>query len=357
MPSGRSSHRKSGGFLEALGQWTMGTETTRRNSHRSSHHSSRPHRDTEAYRQARLDNAPPGLNLTARQWREYADHVPAGYCTDEEDGDGGHEDVRRFLPPAPQPEPEPEPVQFRSAWSHSSSSAVTRAHGTVRRRDSPLDRIIGRTSMQRHPTSIPLSRDEVSFDANRDSLFANVSRFEERRGVDDVVVHRERASDDGFMAETLRQPTSETGFEEDNRRGAEVSAQSQRESQLYANHRQTPRIQPEDSNVWPTTQNITHVPIEHSRSRVGSWRKSVVEVPDERYGVNQAPSVFGGSHVTVWPGPDQANSSVSLVPDESASQMVMRHHGRDNRGLSGSRARDLHGSSRTGGSRHNHGRR
>ncbi|KAL6917432.1 hypothetical protein FSST1_008927 [Fusarium sambucinum] len=334
MPHKRSSRRHSVSFLEAIGQWTMGPESSRR----TSRHSGRPHRHTEAYRQARLDNAPPELNLTARQWREYAERVPAGYCTDGEDGDDSRENARRSLPPAEQPEPGP----FRSAWSHSSSSAVTRAHGAVRQRDSFLDRIVGRTSMQ-EPTS-PLSRDEVSFNANNDQLFANVPNFEVRRDIDEVLVHQQRAS------ESFGQ---RTGSREDNQREAEVNAQSLRESQFFSNSRPAPRVQQANSDVWPTAQNISRVPLERSRNRVGSWRNTVTEVPNERHGADQEPSVFGGSHVTVWPGLDQGHDGASLAPDDSATQIPMHHRGQDSRGPHGSRARDSHnGSSRQSRRRH-----
>ncbi|KAG8671895.1 hypothetical protein FPOAC2_05257 [Fusarium poae] len=348
MPRKHNSRRRSVGFLEALGQWTMGPESSRR----TSRHGGRPHGHTEAYRQARLDNAPPELNLTARQWREYADHVPAGYCTDGEDDDGGRENVKRSPPPVVQPEPGP----FRSAWSHSSSSAVTRAHGTVRRRDSLLDRIVGRTPMQ-EPTS-PLSRDEVSFNANNDQLFANVPHFEVRRDIDDVFVHQQRASDDGSIAATFGQRIGEAGSRENDQGETEVNAQSLRESQFFSNPRPAPRIQQANSDAWPIAQNISREPLERSRNRVGSRRNTVIEVPDERHGEDQEPSVFGGrSHVTVWPGLDQGRDDGSLAPDDSATQIPMQRRGQDSRVPHGSRARDSHNvSSRIERSRQGRGR-
>ncbi|GKU02818.1 hypothetical protein FLAG1_05214 [Fusarium langsethiae] len=348
MPRRRSSRRHSVNFLEALGQWTMSPES----SHRSSRHSGRPsHRDTETYRQARLSNVPPALDLTARQWREYADHAPAGYCTDGEDGDDGREDVRQSLPPVTRPEPDP----IRSVWSHSSGSVVTRAHGAVRRRDSPLDRIVGRTSFQ-EPSS-PLLRDEVSFDANNDQLLANVPHFKARRDADDVVVHQERASDHGFVSETFGQRKGEAGSQEDDQREREVSAQPLRESGFFSDPRLAPWIQQADSDVWPTVQGISRVSMEHSRSRVGSWRNTIIEVPEGRYGIDQEPSVFGGSHVTVWPGPDQGRDTANSAPYDSATQIAMYRRGQDSRGPYGSRVRDPHnGSSRPGGSRQSRGR-
>lgn len=358
MPRKNGSQRHSLGFLEALGQWTMDPVSARRRSHRSSRHGGRPQRNTEAYRQARLDNAPPGLNLTAQQWRQYADHVPPGYCTDDEgegEGEGGGE-VRQAPPPALQPEPDP----FRSAWSHSPSSAVTRAHGAVQRRDSPLERITGRRSMQ-EPTS-PQLRYTASFDANNDPLFANIPHNQEQRATGDIVVHQEQLDANRPMAEIFRQPTtgrqesnpSETGQEDINDDGEnEVDAQSMRQSQSFNNPRQAHSVPQAGSDGWPMVQSISRVPTEPPHNRIDNWRNTMLEAPEEQYGVDREASVFGGSHVTVWPGPHTGHDSASLAPGDSATEIILRRHGRERRGPSGSRAGN-HGneSSQAGGPRH-----
>jgi len=356
MPRKNSSQRRSFGFLEALGQWTMDPVPARRRSHRSSRHDDRPHRNTEAYRQARLDNAPPGLNLTAHQWREYADHVPPGYRTDAEDEDEGCGEVRQAPGSGLQPEPDP----FRSAWSHSPSSAVTRAHGAVQRRDSPLQRIAGRGSMQ-EPSS-PQLRHAASFDANNDPLFANIPHYEEQRAAGDVVVHQEQLGADRPMAEVFRQPTtgqrepnpSEMGPEDTKHDGEnEVDAQSTRKSQFFNNPRQAPPVPQEGSDGRPMVQSISRVPTEPPRHRIDNWRNTILEAPEEQYGVDREPSVFGGSHATVWPAPHNGRDSASLAPGDSATEIILRRHGHERRGPSGSRAGNHRNeSSQVGGSRH-----
>ncbi|RGP61519.1 hypothetical protein FLONG3_10489 [Fusarium longipes] len=346
MSRRHSSRSQPVSFLGTLGQWVMGTES----SHRSPSHGGRPHRHTDAYRHSRLDHAPPGLNLTARQWREYAEYVPERYCTDEEGKDEGSEEARQPLLPVSQVQPDP----LRSAWSHSPSSAVTCAHGTIRRRDSPLDCIIGRTTMQ-EPSNLQL-RDEVSYDANNDPIFANFPRSEERRDVGSVVVHQNRYGDDGVIAESFEQRMDEK-VSEDDQRESEASVQPLRESQLFNSPRRAPRIQQAGSDVWPTTQDVSDLPIESSRNRISSWRNTVIKVPEGQYVRDQESSVFGGSRMTAWPGPDHGVNAASVAPDDSVTQIATRRYSRDARGSFESRAGDSHSrSSRTGGSRRSHRR-
>jgi hypothetical protein len=300
MPSKRSTRKV--GFLDALGQWTMGP------SQRRSRRCRRHPRSTSATREARLANAPPELNLTAAQWRHYADVPPEPQddcdCTDC--GEEYSDDERKPLTGV-------EPVQkICSKWSHSSGSAVTREPTAVHR-DSGLNRILGRVEAE--TAEEQRLRHRVSYDADNDALFANIPR-RDQRNAGEIVIHRHRLGDgDDYLAvETFGHSDAshgDIGASDLSHRNTDV--QSVRSSQFFLNPREAPPV-PQDN--WPRP--LQHIP-ESSQTRIQSWRDCVKDEPE--------PSVFGGSNApTVWPG-----SGETVVPDDSLTEVVIRNSRRSSR--------------------------
>ncbi|KAM0340758.1 hypothetical protein ACHAPU_010349 [Fusarium lateritium] len=335
MPNSNRSHRKSVGFLDALGMWTMGSENSRRSSRHGSRHSSRRQGGTSstgstaASRAARLDNAPPGLHLTASQWRQYAD-VPPGENYELEDDEcdcaGCYEDE------GPQPrvlEPEPQPDRFRSAWSHSEATEATRARRAADRRVSRLNRTVNDTAST--DSSGSRLRHQVSFDANNDALFANLPRSERGRQAGEIVVHRQQGQE-GLDAEVFEQ--------------RDMYLQPVRESRVYSDPHGAPPAPQNGSDVWPSALTMSPTPQERL-SRIQSWQDGVPErsLPE--------PSMFGGSDApTIWPGPRSGEYAESMVPDDSLTEVMRRQPG--GRDFGDSRAGSRAGGSRSG---NGHGRR
>ncbi|KAF4440732.1 hypothetical protein FACUT_3228 [Fusarium acutatum] len=299
------------GFLDALGQWTMGP------SHNRSSRCRRHPRSTSATREARLANAPKDLNLTARQWRQYADvpPEPQDECDCSDCGEDYSDDEQKPLVSA-------EPVQrICSKWSHSEGSAFTREPVAIHR-DYGLNRILGRVEAE--TAEEQRLRHRVSYDADNDALFANIPR-RDQRSPGEVIVHRHRLGDgEDFLAvETF-------GHGDSNHRDAD--AQSVRSSQFFLNPREAPPV-PQDA--WPSS--LQHVP-ESAKNRIQSWRDCVKDGSEPE----PEPSVFGGSNApTVWPG-----SGETVVPDDSLTEVVVRN----NRGSS-------RRESKGGGSRRHSGRK
>ncbi|KAF4451943.1 hypothetical protein F53441_5138 [Fusarium austroafricanum] len=294
MANKRSS-RKSVGFLDALGQWTLGPSSNRR-----SPNCRRYPRSTKESREERLKNAPPGLNLTAAEWRRYASVHPKGQdeCNCSE-CDGEDE-------PKVQAAPEP-----RSGWSHSASSAVTRAPEAVKR-DSGFNRLVGRTHVD---VSEPRLRHQFSYDGNNDALFANIPR-QEQRGAGEIVIHRQHEGQDGLEIETFGQ--NDSGYAPSahslpvHERG---DVKSVPESQFFNN----PRPAPNPRDQWPVrgAANLQEVPWPERESRIAHWRDSIT---GEEY--TPGGSVAGGSEApTLWPGP---RSAASVAPDDSLTEVMMR---------------------------------
>ncbi|KAJ4253288.1 hypothetical protein NW762_010443 [Fusarium torreyae] len=305
MPHRSSTRRQSVSFMDALGIWTMGPEHTR---HRSSHHRRRrSHRrstSTAESRQARLDNAPPGLHLTATEWRHYAD-VPPGYESEDEECDCAHSDCDEGeIPFAPTP---PRADPFRSAWSHTAASEATRAPAPIDRGESYLNRIRGRPSVQGNPE--PRLRHQVSYDATNDALFANLPRPDGQRFAGEIVVHRLREGGEGLVTETFGQAPQ-----------PQMYAQPIRESQYFNNPRPVPPIPGRDpDDEWPSAQRIHRMPNEF-QSRINTWRDSI---PGNSFG--PAPSEFGGSNAsTVWPGGERGSGARTVAPDDSLTEIVRR---------------------------------
>ncbi|KAF9767203.1 hypothetical protein IL306_000275 [Fusarium sp. DS 682] len=311
MPHKRSSRKV--GFLDALGQWTMGPSL---NPKRRSRHCRRYPRSTSATRAARLANAPPELNLTAAEWRRYADVPPKPQddcsCTDCEEEDSDEEDDDDVFKPLPAPLPQPE-KQFCSAWSHSAGSAVTRMPKAIPR-DSGLNRMLGRVSME--PSEEQRLRHKVSYDAGNDALFANIPR-RDNRNAGEIIVHRHRLGDgeDHLAVETFGNPHRD------------IDVQSVRSSQFFLNPREAPHA-PQDN--WPRP--LQHIP-ENVQTRIQTWRDSVTGQQ-----IGPEPSVFGGSNVTVWPG--VPGSGETVVPDDSLTEVLRRT------------SRRCHGRSEVGSRRH-----
>ncbi|KLO94427.1 uncharacterized protein LW93_8848 [Fusarium fujikuroi] len=299
------------GFLDALGQWTMGPSLNRSRSSRCRRHP----RSTSATREARLANAPKDLNLTARQWRQYADvpPEPQDECDCSDCGEDYSDDEQKSLVSA-------EPVQrICSKWSHSEGSAFTREPPAVHR-DSGLNRILGRVEAEMAEEQ--RLRHRVSYDADNDALFANIPR-RDQRSPGEIIVHRHRLGDgEDFLAvETF-------GHGDSSHRDADV--QSVRSSQFFLNPREAPPV-PQDA--WPSS--LQHVP-KGTKTRIQSWRDCVKNEPEPE------PSVFGGSNApTVWPG-----SGETVVPDDSLTEVVVRN----SRG-------SLQRESKSGGSRRHSGRK
>lgn len=308
----------------------MAPETSRRSSrhgslHDSRHesrHGSRRHQggtsstgSTAAFRAARLANAPPGLNLTASQWRQYAD-VPPGYnyeLEDEECDCGNcHEDE---MPQPRLPAPEPEADRFRSAWSHSEGSALTRVRRADDRRVSRLNRLEGERSST--DSSGSRLRHQVSYDANNDTLFANIPRSDGSRRAGEIVIHRQ--GPEGLPTETFGQ--------------RDVYVHPLHDSQFFVNPREAPPVPQYGSDVRPGHLMRTLTPQER-QSRIQSWRE---ELPEDH---GPEPSVFGGSNgSTVWPGPRGGGYAGSVAPDDSATQVMGPRYGN----------REFHAGSRAGG--------
>ncbi|KAF5617799.1 hypothetical protein F52700_12486 [Fusarium sp. NRRL 52700] len=276
----KRSTRKTG-FLDALGQWTMGP------SHKRSSRCRRHPRSTSATREARLANAPKDLNLTARQWRQYADVPPEPQddceCSDC-DEECSDDEQKPFV--------SAEPVQrISSKWSHSEGSAFTRE--PVVYRDSGLNRILGRVEAEM--VGEQRLRHRVSYDADNDALFANIPR-RDQRSPGEIIVHRHRLGDgeDYLAVETF-------GHGDTSHRDADV--QSVRSSQFFLNPREAPAVPQQ-------------VP-ESAKTRIQSWRDCVKDGPEPE----PEPSVFGGSNApTVWPG-----SGETVVPDDSLTEIVVRN--------------------------------
>ncbi|KAG5798303.1 hypothetical protein H9Q69_002700 [Fusarium xylarioides] len=299
------------GFLDALGQWTMGPSLKRSSRCR------RNPRSTSASREARLANAPKDLNLTARQWRQYADvpPEPQDECDCSDCGEDYSDDDQKPLVSA-------EPVQrISSKWSHSEGSAFTREPAPVPR-DSGLNRILGRVEAEM--VEEQRLRHRVSYDAGNDALFANIPR-RDQRSPGEFIVHRQRLGDgeDYLAFETF-------GHGDSGHRDADVH--SVRSSQFFLNPREAPPV-PQDA--WLSSPQ--HVP-ESTKTRIQSWRDCVNDGPEPE----PEPSVFGGSNApTVWPG-----SGETVVPDDSLTEVVVRN----SRGYS-------RRESKGGGSRRHSGRR
>ncbi|KAF5246936.1 hypothetical protein FANTH_6620 [Fusarium anthophilum] len=288
MPRHSKCSTRKVGFLDALGQWTMGP------SHKRGPRCRRQPRSTSATREARLANAPEDLNLTARQWRQYADvpPEPQDECDCSDCGEDFSDDDQKPLVSA-------EPLQrICSRWSHSEGSAFTREPAPVHR-DSGLNRILGRVDaemVEEHRL-----RHMVSYDADNDALFANIPR-RDQRSLGEIIVHRHRLGDgeDYLAVETV-------GHGDSNHRDADV--QSVRSSQFFLNPREAPQV-PQD--VWPSS--LQHVP-DSAKTRIQSWRDCVQDAPEPE------PSVFGGSNApTLWPG-----SAETLVPDDSLTVIAERN--------------------------------
>ncbi|KAF4962009.1 hypothetical protein FSARC_9886 [Fusarium sarcochroum] len=313
MPHRSSTRRQSVSFMDALGIWTMGPEHARRSSHHRRHRSHRSSTSTAESRQARLANAPPGLHLTATEWRHYAD-VPPGYEFDEEcDAYSDCEDERRSAPGA---------NPFRSAWSHTAASEMTRGPAPIDRRESYLNRMRGRSSTQDTPE--PRLRHQVSYDATNDALFANLPRHDGQRFAGEIVVHRLREDGEGLVAETFGQTPQ-----------PQMYTQPIRESQYFNNPRQAPPIPGRDpDDEWPSAQTVYRMP-NAFQSRINTWRDSI---PGNSFGPE--PSVFGGSNAsTVWPGGERESDGRTVVPDDSLTEIMRRE------------SRHRSGGSRAGGSR------
>ncbi|EWG55060.1 hypothetical protein FVEG_13114 [Fusarium verticillioides 7600] len=278
------------GFLDALGQWTMGPSLKR--SSRCRRHP----RSTTATREARLANAPKDLNLTARQWRQYADvpPEPQDECDCSDCGEDHSDDEQTPLMSG-------EPVQrICSKWSHSEGSAFTRKPEPVHR-DSGLNRILGRVEAEMAEEQ--RLRHRVSYDAGNDALFANIPRRDQRTQ-GEFIVHRHRLGDgEDFLA------VDTFGHGDSGHREADV--QSVRSSQFFENPREAPAVPPD---AW--TPSVQHVP-ESAKTRIQSWRDCVDDGPEPE----PEPSVFGGSNApTVWPG-----SGETIVPDDSLTEVVVRN--------------------------------
>ncbi|KAM0244814.1 hypothetical protein ACHAP5_005937 [Fusarium lateritium] len=313
MPHSNKSRRKSVGFIDALGMWTMGPETTRRSSRHGSRHGSRRHQggtsstgSTTESRAARLANAPPGLNLTASQWRQYAD-VPPGNEYEPEDEEcycdcDCDECLAKKPPQLRLPAPEPEADPFRSAWSHTEGSALTRVRAADDRRVSRLNRLRGEGSST--DSSGSRLRHQVSYDANNDALFANIPRSDGSRRAGEIVIHRQ--GQDGLPVETFGQ--------------RDMYIHPLQDSQFFNNPREAPPVPQNGSEVWPGPPTRTLTPRER-HSRIQSWRE---ELPEDN---GPEPSVFGGSNAsTVWPGP-RGGYAGSVTPDDSVTQVMGRRYG------------------------------
>ncbi|KAJ4037272.1 hypothetical protein NW756_005725 [Fusarium oxysporum] len=227
MPRHSKRPTRKVGFLDALGQWTMGP------SHHRSSRCRRHPRSTSATREARLANAPPDLNLTARQWRHYADvpPEPQDECDCSDCGEEYSDEEQKPLVSA-------EPAQrICSKWSHSEGSAFTR-EPTAIHRDSGLNRILGRVEAE--TAEEQRLRHRVSYDADNDALFANIPR-RDQRSAGEIVVHRHRLGDgeDYLAVETF-------GHGGSSHRDTDV--QSVRSSQFFLNPREAPPV-PQDA--WP----------------------------------------------------------------------------------------------------------
>lgn len=324
MPHSNKSRRKSVGFLDALGMWTMGPEISRRSSRHGSRHGSRRRQggtsstgSTAASRAARLANAPPGLNLTASQWRQYADVPPENnYETEDEECDcddcRGDETLQLRLPA-----PEPEADRFRSAWSHSEGTALTRARGADDRRVSRLNRLAGERSST--DSSGSRLRHQVSYDANNDALFANIPRSDGSRRAGEIIIHRQ--GQEGLPTETFGQ--------------RDVYVHPLEDSQLFNNPREAPPVPQNGSDVWPGALTRTLTPQER-QTRIQSWRE---ELPEDN---GPEPSAFGGSYPsTVWPGPRGGGYAGSVAPDDSLTQVMRPRYG-NQESHAGSRAGSGH---------------
>ncbi|KAF5678481.1 hypothetical protein FHETE_1199 [Fusarium heterosporum] len=324
MPNSNRSHHKSVGFLDALGMWTMGSESSRRSSRHGSRHGSRRQGGTSSTgstaisRAARLDNAPSGLHRTASQWRQYAD-VPPGENYGPEDGDcdcaGCHEDE------GPQPrvlELDPQSDRFRSAWPHSEVTEATRARRAADRRVSRLNRTVDETAST--DSSGSRLRHQVSYDANNDALFANLPRSERGRQAGEIIVHRQQGQE-GLDAEVYEQ--------------REMYLQPVRNSRVYSDLHEVPPVPQDGFDVWPSALTINPTPQERL-SRIQSWQDGVPE-----NSIPEAP-MFGGSNApTIWPGPRSGEYAGSVIPDDSLTEVMRRQlRGRD---LGDSRAGDGYG--------------
>ncbi|KAI6775033.1 hypothetical protein HG530_001791 [Fusarium avenaceum] len=351
MSHSNKSRRQSIGFIDALGIWTMAPETSRRSSRHGSRHDSRRESrhesrrgsrhnqggisstgSTAASRAARLANAPPGLNLTASQWRQYAD-VPPGYKNELEDEEcdcgncheynneledeecdcgNCHEDE---MPQPRLPAPEPEADRFRSAWSHSEGSALTRVRRADDRRVSRLNRLEGERSSA--DSSGSRLRHQVSYDANNDALFANIPRSDGSRRAGEIIIHRQ--GPEGLPTETFGQ--------------RDMYVHPLHDSQFFVNPREAPPVPQYGSDVRPGHPMRTLTPQER-QSRIQSWRE---ELPE---GHGPEPSVFGGSNAsTVWPGPRGGGYAGSVAPEDSATQVMGPRYGNQ----------EFHAGYRTGG--------
>ncbi|KAF4991555.1 hypothetical protein FGRMN_7758 [Fusarium graminum] len=314
MSNSNSSHRKSVGFLDVLGMWTMGSESPRRSSRHGSRHGgggggrrqggTSSTGSTAASRAARLDSAPSGLHLTASQWRQYADVPPEeNYEPEDDECDcaGCHEDE------GPQPcvlAPEPQPDRFRSAWSHSEVTEATRARRAVDRRVSQLNRTVDETAST--DSSRSRLRHQVSYDANNDALFANLPRSEKSRQAGEIIVHRQQGQE-GLNAYVYEQ--------------REMYLQPVRESRVYSDPHEVPRVPQNGSDVWPGALTMNPTPQERL-SRIQSWQDEVPEhsIPE--------PSMFGGSNApTIWPGPRSGEYAGSVMPDDSLTEVMRRQPG------------------------------
>jgi hypothetical protein len=320
MPHSNKSRRKSVGFLDALGMWTMGPETSRRSSRHGSRHrqgGTSSTGSTAASRAARLANAPPDLNLTASQWRQYADIPPKNnYETEDEkcDCDDCREDE---TPQLRLPTPEPEADRFRSAWSHSEGTALTRARGADDRRVSRLSHLGGERSLT--DSSGSRLRHQVSYDANNDALFANIPRSDGSRRAGEIVIHRQ--GQEGLPTETFGQ--------------RDVYIHPLEDSQLFNNPREAPPVPQNGSDVWPGALTRTLTPQER-QTRIQSWQD---ELPEDN---GPEPSAFGGSNAsTVWPGPRGGGYAGSVAPDDSLTQVMRPRYG-NQESHAGSRAGSGH---------------